>query len=160
MKRLARVLAIGALATMGAMGCSRSKAEMFDGAQSDIATLRKFVTLEPAPVEAKWSVSTIGEDDDFGPTDTALWAVVRYSDADFAAVSQALKAGPALRAPPVGSPPAWLLADVDLSRFRRGSDHVFDGPVSAGGPFASKLYSNGFALALPDRRVLIHFSSR
>ena len=132
---------------------------MFDGAQSDIATLRKFVTLEPAPVEAKWSVSTIGEDDDFGPTDTALWAVVRYSDADFAAVSQALKAGPALRAPPVGSPPAWLLADVDLSRFRRGSDHVFE-DVATAEPFASDIYSTGFALVLSDGRVLLHFSSR
>ena len=133
---------------------------MIDVAQTDIATLRKFVTLDPVPVEAKWSVSKIGADDDFGPTDTALWAVVRYADADLPAVSQALKAEPAPRAAPMGSPPAWLLADVDLARFRRGPDHVFEGAVSSAKPFASDLYSTGFALVLPDRRVLIHFSSR
>jgi hypothetical protein len=49
---------------------------------------------------------------------------------------------------------------VDLARYRRGSEYVFDGAVSAGGSFASDLYANGFAMALPDGRVLIRFSSQ
>ena len=133
---------------------------MFDGPQTDITTLRKFVTLQPAPVDAKWSVTTIGADDVLGPSDTALWAVVRYSDADFATVVRALKAGEAPPAATLGDLPAWLSAEVDLARFRRGSDYVFDGSLSTAGPFASALYDTGFALVLPDRRVLIHFSSR
>ena len=133
---------------------------MFEEAQTDIVTLRKLVTLEPTPVEARWSVATIGQDDDFGPTDSALWAVVRYSSADFTAVSQALAANAAVRPPPMGTPPAWLVADTDLARFRQGSDYVFEGSVAAAGPFASTLYPDGFALVLPDHRVLIRFTSR
>ena len=63
---------------------------MVEEPQTDIATLRKFVTLQPSPVDAKWSVDKIGTDGGLGPSDTTLWAVVRYSDADFAAVSRAL----------------------------------------------------------------------
>ena len=133
---------------------------MIDEAQTDIATLRRFVTLRPVPVEAKWSVATIGKDAVFGPTDTALWAVVRYADADYAAIARALKAEEPLRPVTVGAPPAWLLADVDLARFRHGPDYVFDGPVFAGKPFASDLYATGFAMILPDHRVLIRFSSQ
>lgn len=133
---------------------------MFNGAQTDITTLGKFVTLQPAPIEATWSVTTIGKDDVFGPTDTELWAVLRYSDADFAVVSRALKADEALRPVTEDAPPAWLLADVDLTRFRHGSGYVFEGHVSTGRPFASDLYTTGFALILPDHRVLIRFSSR
>ncbi len=133
---------------------------MFAGAQTDIATLRKFVTLKPAPVAAKWSVTTIGTDAVLGPSDTELWAVVRYSDADFATVSRALKADEALRPATEGAPPAWLLADVDLTRFRHGSDYVFEGSAFDGRPFASDLYQTGFALVLPDHRVLIYFSSQ
>lgn len=131
---------------------------MFETAQTDIATLRKFVTLQPTPVEAKWSVTTIG-DGMFGPSDTELWAVVRYSDADFATVSHALRADEAPGPVTLGTMPAWLIADVDLARFRRGSDYVVGGPVSTGRPFASNLYDSGFAMMLPDHRVLIHFSS-
>lgn len=133
---------------------------MVDGAQTDIATLRKFVTLQPEPAEAKWAVTKLGKNDDFGPSDTSLWAVVRYDDADFAVISRALAGDAAPQPVTIGAPPAWLLADVDLARYRRGSDYVFDGPVSAAKPFASNLYSTGFALPLPDNRVLIHFSSR
>lgn len=160
LKRLARVFAIGALVMMGAGGCSSSKPGTFDGVQTDIATSRKFVTLQPVPVEARWSVTTIGTDAVLGPTDTILWALVRYSDADFAAISQALKAEGALPAGTMGALPAWVLADVDLTLVRHGSDGVFKEPVSAGRPFASSLYANGFALTLPDHRVLIHFSSQ
>lgn len=133
---------------------------MTDAAQTDIATLRKFVTLQPAPVEACWSVSKRGTDAVPGPSDTALWAVVRYADADFATVARALETGEKLPSVTIGAPPAWLLADADLGRYQRGSGYVIEGPVSAGTPFASDLYSAGFALVLPDRRVLIHFSSQ
>jgi hypothetical protein len=131
---------------------------MVERAQTDIATLGKFVTLRSLPVEAKWSVTTIGKDDMFGPTDTTLWALVRYSPADFASVARALEADRAPQPVTVAALPAWLAAEVDLAQFRRGSDHVFEG--SAGKPYASGVYSTGFALALPDQRVLIHFSSR
>jgi hypothetical protein len=124
-----------------------------------IATLRKIVTLQPPRVEAKSSVAKIGTDAVLGPSDTTLWAVVRYSDADCAAVSRALQADVALRPITVGAPPAWLLNEVDLARFRQGSDYDFGQPVSACKPFTSDLYSSRFALILPDHRVLIHFSS-
>lgn len=159
MNPVARPVVIGALAMIGAISCSGSKANMVEEPQTDIATLRKFVTLQPSPVDAKWSVDKIGTDAGLGPSDTTLWAVVRYSDADFAAVSRALTADGAPRPITVGAPPAWVLADVDLVRFRRGSDYVFEQPVSTGKPFASDLYSTGFALILPDHRILIHFSS-
>ena len=133
---------------------------MFEAAQSDVATLRKFVPLQPAPAEAKWSVTTIGTDAVPGPSDTSLWAVLHYSDADYATVLRALKEKTILQSTAAGSPPAWLLADVDLARFRHGSDYVFDGAVPAAPPFASDLYRNGFALTLPDKRILIHFSSQ
>lgn len=133
---------------------------MIEAAQTDIATLSKFVTLQPRPVEAKWSVTRIGAEGGFGPTDTALWAVLRYSPANAAAVARALEAGETLPSATVAPPPAWLLADVDLARFRRGGEYVFERSVSAGKPFASDLYATGFALTLPDDRVLIHFSSR
>ncbi len=111
-------------------------------------------------VEARWSVTTIGTDAVPGPSDTMLWAVVRYSAADFATVTRALKADEALRAVTISAPPAWLLADVDLARFRHESDYVIEGQLSAGTPFVSDLYGAGFALRLADRRVLIHFSSQ
>ena len=131
---------------------------MSEAKQTDIATLRKLITLQPLPVDAKWSVTTIG-DGVLGPSDNDLWAVVRYSDADFAVISRALKASEVPEPVTEDAPPAWLLADVDLARFRHGSEYVF-GPVSDGKPFASRVYSTGFALVLPDHRVLIHFSSR
>ncbi|MFV0624674.1 hypothetical protein ACBY01_11800 [Sphingomonas sp. ac-8] len=160
MKRIARVRAIGASVMMGAPGCSRNEADTFAGVQTDVATLGKFVTLRLVPVWAKWSVTTIGKDERFGTTDTMLWAVVRYSDADVAAVSRALQADAASRPVTMGAPPAWLLADVDLTRFRHGSDYVIEKSVSVGRPFASDLYATGFALMLPDHRVLIRFSSQ
>ncbi|MEH3041452.1 MAG: hypothetical protein PGN21_15490 [Sphingomonas paucimobilis] len=160
MRRLARALAIGALVMVGSPGCSRSKADMVEDARNDVATLQKLVTLQPVPVEARWSLDPIGKDNGFGPTDRALWAVVRYSAADAATIARALEAAPATPPVTVAAPPAWLLADVDLGRYRGGEDYVFDGAVSNGRPFASSLYSTGFAMTLPDRRVLIHFSSR
>ncbi|MES3151119.1 hypothetical protein [Sphingomonas faeni] len=159
MNALARVVVMGVLAMISAVSCSGSKADMVEGPQTDIATLRKFVTLQPTPIEAKWSVAKIGTDAVPGPSDTTIWAVVRYSEADFTAVSRALRADDAGRPITVSAPPAWLLADVNLARFRHGSDYVFEHPVSAGRPFASDLYSTGFALILPDHRVLVHFSS-
>ena len=131
-----------------------------DAAQTDIGTLRKFVTLQPAPIDAKWSVSTIGSDAVPGPSDTALWAVLRYAEADFATVARALEDGETLPSVTVGAPPAWLLADVDLVQYRQEPNYVIAGPVSAGTPFASDLYTTGFALVLPDQRVLIRFSSQ
>jgi hypothetical protein len=154
------MLAIGALVMAGSPGCSRSKADMIEDARNDVATLQKLVTLQPVPVEAKWSLDPIGKDDGFGPTDRALWAVVRYSEGDAPAVARALEAAPATQPVTVTAPPAWLLGDVDLARYRRGEEYVFDRSVSDGRPFASDLYSTGFAMMLPDRRVLIHFSSR
>ncbi len=160
MKRIMRMLATGALVMMSAPACSRSNADMFETAQTNVVTLGKFVTLSPAPLEAKWSVATIGTDAVPGPSDTMLWAVVRYSEADFATITRALKADGTLRTVTVNAPPAWLLADVDLARFRRGSDYVIEGQLSAGTLFASDLYGSGFALVLPNRRVLIHFSTQ
>lgn len=136
------------------------KADLFGGTQTDVATLRKFVTLQPPPVDAKWSVTTIGTGTSPGPSDTALWAVVRYSDADFATVSRSLKADEVLRPVTLRTAPAWLLAELDPARFQRGSDHVIEGSVSEGGVFASDMYSTGFAMPLSDRRILIHFSSQ
>lgn len=133
---------------------------MVEDVRNDIATLQKLVTLQPVPVEARWSLEPVGKDDGFGPTDRTLWAVVRYSDADAATIARALEAAPARQPVTVATPPAWLLADADLFRYRRGDDSVFDGSVSDGKPFASNLYATGFAIMLPDRRVLIHFSSR
>ncbi len=132
---------------------------MFEGKQTDTALLRKFITLQPAPVEADWSVTTIG-DGVFGPSDTEFWAVLRYSDPDFATLSRALKAGEELPPVTLGTAPAWLLAEIDPAQFRHGSDHVFEGPVYDGRPFASKSYSNGFALVLPSNRVLVQFSTQ
>jgi len=133
---------------------------MFEDVQTDVATLGRLVTLQPVPTDAKWSVAKIGTDDGFGPTDETLWAVVRYSEADAAAMARLLEADRAPKPVTTGAPSAWLLEDVDLARFRHGSDYVFSEPVSRGRPFASDLYNTGFALMLPDRRVLIHFSSR
>jgi hypothetical protein len=159
-KRLARTLAIGALVMAGSPGCSKSTADMVEGARNDVATLRKLVTLQPVPVEARWSLDPVGRDDGFGPTDRALWVVVRYSEGDAAKIARALESAPATQPVTVAAPPAWLLADIDLARHRRGKDYVFDRSVSDGRPFASDLYSTGFAMLLPDRRVLIHFASR
>ncbi len=128
--------------------------------RNDVATLQKLVKLQPVPVEARWSLDPVGKDGGFGPTDRALWAVVRYSEADAATIARALEAAPATQPVTVSAPPAWLLADVDLARYRRGDDYVFDRSVSDGKPFASELYATGFAMMLPERRVLIHFSSR
>lgn len=133
---------------------------MVEDARNDVATLQKLVKLQPVPVEARWSLDPVGKDDGFGPTDRALWAVVRYSEADAATIARALEATPAPQPVSVDAPPAWLLADVDLARYRRGEDYVFDRSVSDGRPFASNLYATGFAMLLSDRRVLIHFSSR
>lgn len=133
---------------------------MFEGPQTDVSTLRKFVTLQPAPTEAKWSVARIGTDDVFGPSDTDFWAVMRYSNADFRTISQALEAGETPQAATVGTLPGWVSAEVDLTRFRQGSNYVFDKSLSSAAPFESNIYSTGFAMPLSDRRVLIHFSSR
>lgn len=133
---------------------------MVEDVRNDVATLQKLVTLQPVPVEARWSLDPIGKDDGFGPTDRALWAVVRYSEADAATITRALAAAPATQPVTVAAPPGWLLADVDLTGYKRGGEYVFDRSVSDGKPFASNLYSTGFAMMLPDRRVLIHFSSR
>lgn len=160
MKWLARTLAIGALVMIGSPGCSKSKADIVEDARNDVATLRKLVTLQPMPVEAWWSLDPVGRDDGFGPTDRALWAVLRYSEADAATIARALESAPATQPVTVDAQPAWLLGDVDLVRYKRGEDYVFDRSVSDGRPFASKLYATGFAMPLPDRRVLIYFSSR
>lgn len=133
---------------------------MVEEARNDVATLQKLVTLRPMPVEARWSLDPIGKEDDFGPTDRALWAVVRYSEADAAAIARALEESPATQPVTVEAPPAWVLADVDLARYKQGEHYTFDRAVSDGRPFASDLYSTGFAMMLPERRVLIHFSSR
>lgn len=133
---------------------------MAEDVRNDVATLRKLVTLQPVPVEARWSLDPVGRDDGFGPTDRALWAVVRYSESDAAKIACALEVASATQPVTVAAPPAWLLADIDLARYRRGKDYVFDRSVSDGRPFASDLYATGFAMPLPDRRVLIHFASR
>ena len=159
MKHFARILALGALVMMAAVGCSESQPNKLAEVQTDIALLGKFVTLHPAQAEAKWSVTPIGTEGGLGPTDNALWAVLRYSEADLATISRALKTDASLPQITLSAPPAWLLAEVDLSRFQRGTDYVLEGPVSDGMPFASSLYTTGFALLLPDNRVLIHFSS-
>lgn len=85
--------------------------------------------------------------------------MLRYSEADFTTIARALKADATLPQVTMNTPPAWLLADADLTRFRHGEDYVFEGPVSPGTAFASALYTIGFALILADRRVLIHFGS-
>lgn len=159
MKRRASLLAIGALIMMTALGCSPSQTETVADPQTDIAILAKFVTLHPAPIEAKWSVTPIGTEGGLGPTDNELWAVLRYAEADFATISRALKADETPPQITMNTPPAWLLADVNLTHFGHGMDYVFEGPVSVGAPFASNLYTIGFALILPDSRVLIYFSS-
>ncbi len=41
---------------------------MAEDVRNDVATLRKLVTLQPVPVEARWSLAPIGKDDGFGPT--------------------------------------------------------------------------------------------
>ncbi|WP_312795670.1 hypothetical protein [Tianweitania sp.] len=158
-KHLARALALTALVMMAAPGCSESQPAKVAEVQTDIALLAKFITLHPAPVEAKWSVTPIGTEGGLGPTDNELWAVLRYSEADLAAISHALKTDASLPPITLDAPPAWLLAEVDLSRFKHGADYVFEGPVSPGAPFASNLYTIGFALMLPDERVLIRFGS-
>jgi hypothetical protein len=159
MKHLARALALSALVMMTTPSCSESQLDKAEAMQTDIALLGKFVTLQPAPAEAKWSVTTIGTEGGLGPTDNALWAVLRYSEADFATISRALKADASQPQITINAPPAWLLAEAALTRFRQGADYVFEGPVSTGKPFASDLYTLGFALILPGGRVLIHFSS-
>ena len=155
-----RALAIGALVVAGSPGCSRSKADRVEDPRNDVAALQKLVKLQPVPVDARWSLDPVGTDGGFGPADRALWAVVRYSEADAATIARALEASPAPQPVTVAAPPAWLLADVDLARYKRGEDYVFDRSVSDGRPVASDLYAFGFAMPLPDRRVLIHFSSR
>ena len=157
-RRLARVLAVGALVMAGAPSCSRGKADMSERERTNIATLRKFVTLQPVPVDARWSISTIG-DGFLGPSDTRLWAVVRYSDADFTTISHALTSDESQGPVTLDTAPAWLLADPDIAQLRRGTDYVVQGPVSTAKPFASNMYNSGFALVLPGHRVLIHFSS-
>jgi hypothetical protein len=104
-RRLAHALALGALVLVEASGCSRSKAEMFETAQTDTAILGKLVTLRPAPAAATWSVAKLGSDSVPGPTDSALWAVLRYADADAASVARTLKAEAPLPSVTVSAPP-------------------------------------------------------
>jgi hypothetical protein len=160
---VAGVLALAGIVANTA-GCSAKEATMLDGVKGDVATLGKLVTLTPRPAEAKWSVEKLGSDAVPGPADEVLWAVLRYSDADYAAVSHAIEAdrarGPATVAGGTGAPPEWLLKEVDLARFRHGNDYQFEGVFSNGKPFTSDLYATGFALMLPDHRVLIRFSTR
>lgn len=132
---------------------------MVETSRSDIATLGKLVTLRPVPDEATWSVTTLGSDGVPGPADSVLWAVLRYSKTDGAAIARTLEAGATLPPASTDEPPAWLREAVDLTRFRHGAAYVFPKPVSAA-PFASDLYVDGFAMLLPDGRVLIRFGSR
>ncbi|MFC3219906.1 hypothetical protein ACFOEZ_12820 [Tianweitania populi] len=159
MKHLTRALALTALVMMAAPGCSESQPAKLAEVQTDIALLGKFITLHPAPLEAKWSITPIGTEGGLGPTDNELWAVLRYSEADLATISRALKAGAALPQVTVDAPPTWLLAEADLSRFKHGTDYVFEGPIFPSAPFTSDVYTIGFALELPDGRVLIHSGS-
>lgn len=155
-----------ALETMAAAiaGCSAKEATMVDAVQGDVATLGRLVTLTPKPAEARWSVEKLGSDSVPGPADEVLWAVLRYSDADYATIVRAMEAdranGMATVEAGTGGPPEWLLHEVDLARFRHEKTYRFEGSYSNGAPFASNLYATGFALALPDHRVLIRFSTR
>ena len=145
MRSAAPLFALAVLMGTGAPGCSPGTPEGIVEVRSDVATLGKLVTLRPVPQAARWSVVKRGKDEMFGPADTLLWAVLRYSDADFASVAHALEGG--------GRVPSNR--DRGQHAVSRAEETWF-----SAAPFASDLYPTGVAQTLPGRRVLLRLYSR
>lgn len=144
-----------------AVACSNSEADMAIPVSSDAAILAKFIPLDPKPTAVKWSVSEKGQDKTFGPSDSSLFALLTYSEADFAAVSAKLASGETLPAAQVEFLPSWLSEDADIAGFKNSTGYDFTGKAVSAEPYLSSPFSDGFAVSFKDSHsILVYAFSR
>ncbi|MBA8876614.1 hypothetical protein [Phyllobacterium myrsinacearum] len=128
---------------------------------TDAAILAKFIHLDPKPIAVKWSVSEKGEGEVFGPSDSSLYALLTYADADFAKVAAKLASGQKLPAASVDVLPPWLSEEADLKSFKTNTGYDFTGQALPADPYLASPYSDGFAVTFShSRTILVYGFSR
>ncbi|QND51415.1 hypothetical protein HB779_05500 [Phyllobacterium sp. 628] len=141
--------------------CSNSEAEMAIDVSNDAAILAKFIQLDPKPIAVKWSVIEKGKDEIFGPSDSSLFAVLIYSENDFAAVSARLANGEKPTAAQLDKLPQWLADEAGISGFKTNTGYDFTGKALSAEPYLSSPYSDGFAVVFDSSKsVLVYGFSR
>lgn len=140
---------------------SKSEADMTIPVSTDAAILAKFIQLDPKPIAVKWSVSEKGEGEVFGPSDSSLYALLTYSNTDFAKVEAKLASSQKLPAASVDVLPPWLSEEADIKSFKTNTAYDFTGRATAAEPYLSSPYSDGFAVIFGgSHSVLVYGFSR
>lgn len=125
---------------------------------TDLATLEKFIKLDPKPQSSEWSVLEGEKGSGLGPTDSALIALLTYLATDYDSIEKAITAGGEADGGLMRKAPKWLPTLVTQSAMNAvGEGFDFGSRAMSASAFASPPFSEGFAVTYPsERKVLVY----
>jgi hypothetical protein len=155
---LRRIFLLAPVCAVSLLSCSKSEADMNDKPGTDLATLAKFIVLDPKPQSAEWSVLEGETGSGLGPTDSAIIALLTYSASDYQAVETFVTTSGGASGGLMRKGPKWLPQSVTQSAMSAvGEGFDFGTRAMSAKPFASPPFSEGFAITYPsERRVLVY----
>jgi hypothetical protein len=150
-----RIFLLAPLCAFALLSCSKSEADMNNKPGTDLATLAKFILLDPKPQSAQWSVQEGEKGSGLGPTDSAIVALLTYSAADFEMVQKAIAAGGEAGGGLMRSAPKWLPPYASANAASSDGGFDFETRARAAQPFASAPYSMGFTVTYPSQSSVL-----
>jgi hypothetical protein len=155
---LRRIFLLAPVCAFALFSCSKSEADMNDKPDTDLATLTKFIVLDPKPQSVEWSVLEGEKGSGLGPTDSALVALLSYPASDYPNVEKSLTESGSASGGLMRKAPKWLPQSVTQSAKNAvGEGFDFGTRALSANPFASPPFSEGFAVAYPsERKVLVY----